>query len=169
MTRALVAAIAAAALVFVLTACGSSSSDGGGTSAAEQAALDFAQCMRENGVPRFPDPVPGPGGSFRLRRPRGVSSAAIDDALASCKSEAEAAGIDSGSAAPDTDVQDQLLKLSRCVRANGIPEFPDPKPGSDLIEGLHGLFSNYDLESPRVAKALDSCQPIVNQLFGGGH
>jgi hypothetical protein len=55
------------------------------------------------------------------------------------------------------------------MRANGIPEFPDPKPGSDVISGLHGLFEDFDLESPRVAQALESCQSIVNQLLAPMH
>jgi hypothetical protein len=165
---ALVVALAAAAMLS-LTACDSSDSADSATSKGEQAALDFAQCMRDNGVPSFPDPVAKPDGSFRLERPPGVSPSALDDALDSCKSEAKALGIGSGSAAPDTGAQDQLLELSRCMRANGIPEFPDPKPGSDVLSGLHGLFEDFDLESPRVAKALQSCQSIVNQLLSPVH
>jgi hypothetical protein len=166
----LVVAVVAAA-VLGLTACNSSdSSDSDATpSDSEQALLDFAQCMRDNGVPNFPDPVARPDGSFGFERPRGVSPSTLDNALASCRSEAQAAGIDAGSLAPDTDAQDQLLELSRCMRENGIPEFPDPEPGTDVISGLHGLFADYDLESPRVARALESCQSILNQLFGPGH
>jgi hypothetical protein len=164
-------AVAAVAAVLSLTACGSSDSGNAGaaTSDTEQAALDFAQCMRDNGVPSFPDPVAKSDGGFRLQRPAGVSPRVLDDALKSCKSEAQAAGIDSGSAGPNTDAQDQLLELSRCMRANGIPEFPDPKPGSDLLTGLHGLFENFDLGSPRVARALQSCQSVVNQLLAPVH
>jgi hypothetical protein len=166
-----VVAVAATAEMLALTACGSSDSGNSGAAASdtEQAALDFARCMRDNGVPSFPDPVAKPDGGFRLQRPPGVSPSALDDALESCKSEAGAAGVDSGSAAPDTGAQDQLLELSRCMRANGIPEFPDPKPGSDALTGLHGLFENFDLGSPRVAKALQSCESIVNQLLAPVH
>jgi hypothetical protein len=165
---ALVVALAASVLLS-LAACDSSDSADSATGKREQAALDFAQCMRDNGVPSFPDPVAQADGSFRLQRPPGVSPSALDDALESCKSEAKALGIDSGSAAPDTGAQDQLLELSRCMRANGIPEFPDPKPGSDVLSGLHGLFEDFDLDSPRVAKALQSCQSIVNQLLAPVH
>jgi hypothetical protein len=167
------AAVAAAALLF-LTACGSSGSGDSKTPAsdAEQAALDFAQCMRENGVPNFRDPVVQADGSFGFQRPPGASSSVLDEALKSCQSEARAIGIDMGSGGGDAEAQDALLKLSRCVRENGIPEFPDPKPGSDALGGLHDLFSDYDLESPRVAKALNACQPVLNQLLepvhGGG-
>jgi hypothetical protein len=134
-------AVAAAAGLLLLTACSSSGSGDSeaATSDPEQATLDFAECMRDNGVPSFPDPVAQPDGSFRLQRPPGVSPSALDDALKSC------------------------------MRENGIPEFPDPKPGSDALSGLHGLFSNFDLESPRVARALQSCQSVVNQLLAPVH
>jgi hypothetical protein len=128
--------------------------------------------MRENGVPSFPDPVAQPDGSFRLERPPGVSAGALEDALKSCESEAQALGIDSGSEGGDAEARDGLLRLSRCIRANGLPEFPDPKPNGDALGGLHDLFSDYDLESPRVAKASNACQPALNQLLepvhGGG-
>jgi hypothetical protein len=166
-----VSAVAAAALILSLTVWDSSGSGDSEAAAgdAEQALLDFARCMRDNGVPSFPDPVAKLDGGFRLERPPGVSPSALDDALGSCRSEAQAAGIDAGSAAPDTDAQDRLLELSRCMRANGIPEFPDPQPGSDVLTGLHGLFQNFDLESPRVARALQRCQSVVNQLLAPVH
>jgi hypothetical protein len=166
-----VVAMVTAGVVLSLTACNSSEADDSGASASgpEQAALDFARCMRENGVPTFPDPIAQPDGSFGLQRPAGVSTEAIDDALASCESEAQALGIASGAGDTDTGAQDQLLKLSRCMRANGIPEFPDPEPGTDLVNGLHGLFAEFDLESPRVAQALESCQPVLNQILEPVH
>jgi hypothetical protein len=168
---AIVIALVTAGALLSLTACSSSESSGGsaGASDAEQAMLDFVQCMRDNGVPSFPDPVARPDGSFGLQRPVGVPASVLDNAFASCRSEAQAIGLGSDPSAPDTDAQDQLLKLSRCMRKNGIPEFPDPEPGSDLISGLHGLFSGFDLESPRVARALESCRSVLNQLFGPGH
>jgi hypothetical protein len=164
-------AIAAATVILSLTAWNSSDSGDSNATAgdSEQALLDFAQCMRDNGVPSFPDPGARPDGTFGFERPQGVSPSALDDALASCRSAAQAAGLDAGSSNPDTDAQDQLLELSRCMRENGIPEFPDPEPGTDVISGLHSLFADYDLESPRVAQALQSCQSVLNQLFGPGH
>jgi hypothetical protein len=166
--RIVVVALAVAA-VLSLTACSSSGSGGSAATPGERAALDFAQCIRDNGVPSFPDPVAAPDGGFRLQRPAGVPPGALDDALKSCQSKARAAGIDASPAAPDTGAQDQLLKLSRCMRDNGIPEFPDPEPGSDALGGLHGLFATFDLQSPRVARALRNCQSVVNQLLAPVH
>ena len=78
----LLVVVAAAATVLSLTACSSSDSDDSSASSSdpEQAALDFAQCMRANGVPSFPDPVAQPDGSFRLQRPPDVSPATLDHA-----------------------------------------------------------------------------------------
>jgi hypothetical protein len=55
-------AVAAAAGLLLLTACSSSGSGDSETAAsdAEQAALEFAQCMCDNGVPSFPDRSPSP-------------------------------------------------------------------------------------------------------------
>jgi hypothetical protein len=167
-----IVALVAAGLILALTAWNSSESDPSSAAAsdAEQAMLAFAQCMRDNGVPSFPDPVARPDGSFGFERPQGVPASALDDALASCQSELQATGLGLGPAAQDdTDVQDGLLRFSRCMRENGVAEFPDPKPGSDLLSGLHGLFEGIDQGSPRVQKAIQSCESILGQLFGPGH
>jgi hypothetical protein len=165
------AAALAAAAILSLTACGASGSDDSESAASdtEQAALDFAQCMRDNGVPTFPDPVAKPDGSFGFDRPRGVQPSELDDALESCRSEARAAGIDSLAAADDPETRDQLLDFSRCMRANGVPEFPDPKPGAS--GSLRSIFGDIDVQSPRVQKAMQSCDLILSKLggpLGGG-
>lgn len=168
-----VTAVAAVAVILAVTAFNSSGSGGSTTAASdtEQAMLDFAQCMRDNGVPTFSDPVANPDGSFGFERPQGASQSAIDAALESCQSEIQAAGlaIGPGSGAQDPAVQDGLLEFSRCMRENGVAEFPDPKPNSDLLSGLHGLFDGIDQESPRVQQAIQSCDAILAQLFGPAH
>jgi hypothetical protein len=50
------------------------------------------------------------------------------------------------------------------MRENGVPEFPDPKPG----EGFHGLFENIDPESPRVQQAIQTCESILSRIFPRG-
>jgi hypothetical protein len=162
-----VVGMAAAAVMLSLTAWNSSES---GSSAAasgnEQAMLEFAQCMRDNGVPSFSDPVARADGSFGFDRPQGVPLRVLDDALESCQSELEAAGLRlPGSDAQDPEVEDATLDFSRCMRENGVPEFPDPQPGA----GFHGLFDNIDPESPRVQQAIQSCESILSRIFGPSH
>ena len=162
----LAVAVAAAAAILSLTACGSSDSGNSGAAAGdtEQAALDFARCMRDNGVPSFPDPVAKADGSFGFERPQGVAPSALDDALDSCQSEAAAAGFDPGTLAQDPEARDQLLAFSRCMRRNGVPDFPDPKPNA--AGSLRSIFGNVDLQSPRVQKAMQNCDSILSQLGG---
>ena len=167
-----IVAVATAAVILSMAAWSSSGS--GGTSGAaasdgEQAMLDFAQCMRDNGIPGFPDPVANPDGSFGFARPQGVPSSVLDDALASCQAEAQAIGLGVGSGAADPAVQDGLLEFSQCMRENGVPEFPDPRPNSDLPSGLHELFEGIDQQAPRVQRAIQSCNSILAQLFGAAH
>src|SRR5882724_2578321 len=50
-------------VVVLVAGCGSSSSDTTTSTAAQDQARKFAQCMRANGVPDFPDPEPN--GEFR--------------------------------------------------------------------------------------------------------
>jgi hypothetical protein len=166
----LVLIVALAAAILSLTACGSSgSNDSDAASDTEQAALDFAQCMRDNGVPTFPDPVAKPDGSFGFDRPQGVQPSELDDALESSRSEAKTAGIDSLGRADDPETRDQLLEFSRCMRANGVPEFPDPKAGAS--GSLRNIFGDVDVQSPRLQKAMESCDSILSELggpLGGG-
>lgn len=162
-----VVAVSTLAVVLALTAFDSSGSGGSETGAnTEQAMLEFAECMRDNGVPSFPDPVAQPDGSFGFPRPQNVQPDVIDDALASCQAELEATGLRvPGPETQDPEVEDAILDFSRCMRANGVPEFPDPKPGA----GFHGLFEGIDQQSPRVQRAIQSCQSILSRIFGPGH
>jgi hypothetical protein len=168
---ALLITASTAAAILTLAGCGSSDSSGTDASPSdtERAAVDLAQCMRDNGVPSFPDPVAKPDGSFGFERPDGVEPSALDDALESCQSEARAAGFDPGSLAQDPEAQDTLLEFSRCMRANGVPDFPDPNPNGN--GSLRSVFGAVDLESPQVQQAVESCDAILSQLgapFSGG-
>jgi hypothetical protein len=117
----------------------------------------------------LPRPVAKPDGSFSFDRPQGVQPGELDDALESCRSEAQAAGIDSLGQADDPETRDALLEFSRCMRANGVPEFPDPDP--DASGSLRSIFGDVDIQSPRVQKAMESCDSILSKLggpLGGG-
>jgi hypothetical protein len=56
--NAAAAAAMLAALILLVAACGSSPSDGTAAAAGQEQGIEFAQCMRDNGVPDFPDPDP---------------------------------------------------------------------------------------------------------------
>jgi len=167
-TALLVAAVAAVALG--VAACGGSSSappgaagagSGGGSTGDSAKLVKYAQCMRENGVPGFPDPV---NGQLQLNVTKGGSldptSPQFKAAQQACKS-LQPPGLQNGSG-QNTQQQRQLLKFASCMRAHGVAKFPDPK-GGGMIVG-----SDLDPNSPQFQSALGACRNLLPGGVGGG-
>ncbi|MGN9787200.1 hypothetical protein ACTMTF_37660 [Nonomuraea sp. ZG12] len=125
-----------ALLALALAGCGSggeggadvASADGarpttGGSAAPslsrEDRGLKWAQCMRENGVD-VPDPKPGQG--VRMTMGPG-SEGAMDKAREACK-EWQPSG---GDGAGNPQNGERMRTLAKCMRDNGVEEFPDPE------------------------------------------
>lgn len=136
------AALALIAVVALISACGSTAPAGSGsgssgtnnTAANAQEAVKFAECMRSNGVSEFPDP--GASGSFTIDGIVNGSSldpntAAFKQAISACKN-LEPAGFMGSKRSPQQ--MDAALKFAQCIRANGVPDFPDPTPNGPLID-----------------------------------
>ena len=111
-------------------------------------ALAFAQCVRDNGYAEFPDPDAEGGFKF-LIEPDSV--ARFKSATAACRDLAPEGMRDEGVTPEQLDA---LIKLSQCVRANGVPEFPDPGPQGNF--DLSGL--NLEPGNPRLDSAMAACQ-----------
>jgi hypothetical protein len=47
----------------------------------------------------------------------------------------------------------QALRLATCMRAHGVPNFPDPNASGAIPAG------SVNLNSPQVKTALQACQP----------
>ena len=109
------------------TQTGTPSSNPPATSAQEDGALAFADCMRSNGVPNYPDPT-GSGLVKESLQQLGVSSARFQAAQSACRHLLPNGG-QPPSQALRQQVRAQALSFSRCVRSHGVPNFPDP--GSD--------------------------------------
>jgi hypothetical protein len=146
-------------------ATGGSSSSGGATTRA-QGALAYAGCMRSHGVPSFPDP--DSGGNFNLS----------NDPVSSQETTANQACnrlLNVGtqlSAAQTQHTLGQLLKYSQCMRAHGVPNFPDPQLTTGGI-GEPGGFTfdtvnlNLNQKSPQYQSAAQACQSIATHAKGG--
>jgi hypothetical protein len=115
--------LAATFLVLLAAACGGSPKAPTGSPS-----LRFARCMRSNGVSAYPDP--GSGGQLvkASLHQLGVSSSRFASARNACRSL-----LPNGGRPPSRSAQllvaAQSLRFSRCIRAHGVPGFPDP--GSD--------------------------------------
>ena len=137
--RRLLAAPRLIAMVALISACGSSApaetGSGGNNSAANaQQAVRFAKCMRDNGVSDFPDP--GASGKFTIDgivngSSLDLSTPAFKQAMSACK-DLEPAGF-TGSKRSSQE-QHAALKFAKCMRENGLPDFPDPTPNGPLID-----------------------------------
>ena len=137
------------------TAAGAQSGSSSGSKSA--LGLRYAQCMRAHGVASFPDPSAGGGLSVSKST---VSSPNFHSAQQACQSVAP--GGTQGGGTPSPAVQAQLLRFARCMRAHGVPNFPDPtfSGGSESIPLAAGTSS-----SPQFQRAQQACQ---SQAPAGG-
>ncbi len=129
----------------------------------QQAILQWTQCMRANGVPNFPDP--DAKGRFLIDRTKiDVNSQAFISARRSCQDKFPA-GIQSPSARADSDLLNQMLAYARCMRANGVPNFPDPQ----VVNGRPTLTlpPGIDQNSEAFIKAQNACNTKVPAGIGG--
>ena len=122
-------------------------------------AVRYSQCMRENGVPSFPDPVDG---RLQLQARKGTDldpeSATFKKAQETCK-QYEPPGL--GQPGQNGEQQAQMLKYVACMRQNGVPNMPDPQPdGRMLVNTGNGV----DPESQAFQDAQEKCR---DQLPGG--
>jgi hypothetical protein len=139
------AAFAPIAMVVLISACGSgapagSGSSGGGdaTATAHEKAVKFAECIRSNGVSEFPDP--DASGQFgygipSYSSPLNPSSAEWQKAIGACKT------LEPPRFIPTHFTPQQMsarLKFAQCVRANGVPDFPDPTATGPLVDVSNG-------------------------------
>jgi hypothetical protein len=143
MSRTLWSVAALAMFAVMVTGCGNGSagtghstaiSGDGGTASIHEKELRFAECMRGNGVGDFPDPPAS--GSFTID---GVvngssldpNSPAFKRAVEACRS-LEPPGFTGAKATPKQEVA--RLEFARCMRDNGVPDFPDPTPTGPLVD-----------------------------------
>jgi hypothetical protein len=189
------AALALITMVALVTACGSnapagaasnasvagsstSSAGGSSTDSASTAtngananatkrekAVRFAECVRAHGVPHFPDPDATGNFNFAVD----VSAATFTAAVNACKS-LQPPGTLSGHRSAKQ--QSAALRFAACVRANGVPDFPDPVNGQPLIDTDHIPSSNKPGGMTILNAATHKCGsvlgPDVTQGSGSG-
>jgi hypothetical protein len=136
------AALALIAMVALIGGCGSTApaetgtGGGGGNNPAANAqkAVKFAECMRSNGVSKFPDP--GASGKLTIDAIANGSSLdtstpAFKQAISACKNLEPPGFMGSKRSAQQTDA---ALKFAQCIRAKGVSDFPDPVNGQPLVD-----------------------------------
>jgi hypothetical protein len=167
------AALALIATVAVISAgCGSTSS-GGGTSAASNTgtagkggnknatardkSVRFAECMRANGVPDFPDP--NASGELTIDAVANgssvdTSSSAFTRALSACE-ELEPSGFTGERRTPEQ--QQAALEFAQCIRDHGVKDFPDPAIDQPLVDTNRIPSSNTQAGLAILNAAMQEC------------
>jgi hypothetical protein len=126
-----------------------------------QKGVKFAECMRSNGVPDFPDP--NANGEFVYGV--SVTPAVFTKAVDACKS-LQPPGSLSGKRS--FKQQSLALKFARCVRKNGVPDFPDPANGQPLIDTTKIPSSNSPNGMSILNAATHKCGPLLQLAARGG-
>jgi hypothetical protein len=157
---------AALALTMAAAACGGSSGAKVaqiGTKSAKQPhdPQAYSECMRSHGVPTFPDPdssgiIHVPSSLDRLPTAQAAYHACHN--LAPSENSITGQG--------PVMSQDQLLAFAKCVRAHGVPAFPDPQAVNGHINFPH-TAGQIDPNSPVVTAAIAACRSKLGGVARG--
>jgi hypothetical protein len=151
---------AAVAYSLALAACGSSSNPGTSASMVD-AALKFSRCMRAHGVSDFPDPSGGQGAI--AINPKEAQSPAFQAAQQKCRKFMPTKGPPPHMTASELS---RAFAFARCMRAHGVPSFPDPTQGTRPSGGgpvlvLQGMLfkvgPGMDPKSPAFRQSVQRC------------
>jgi len=144
-------------------AAGRTAGGGGAPASAQltnyQKALAFSQCMRAHGEPGFPDPQPN-GNLLIDGRKDHLNGALMNSASKACQHLMP-------KAPPLTASQQQkliarTLRFVACMRAHGLPTFPDPQVNSSGI--AMQLPKGIQPGSPVFRAAQQACKALMPGL-----
>lgn len=100
------------------------------------------------------------GGSRAPRRRSRFRRAGVLAAVLSSLAPLAACG--GGAASPSVmhtgSEKSELLAFSSCIRAHGVPDFPDPQPGGGFARSA---LNPIDLNSPQFQTAEKACRPLA--------
>jgi hypothetical protein len=144
MTRTLTTALPLATFALVFTACSGASSTprvataSGATAGVHTTASasvtqlihTAAQCLRDHGIPNFPDPVVDTHGNIQYddQLIKSLPAAVSEAAQLACQTQINAAQSSASAARPPATPQEiqQATQFAQCMRQHGWPNFPDP-------------------------------------------
>jgi hypothetical protein len=115
--------------------------------------LEFSECMRSHGVAKFPDPTSTGGIDFGSGSGIDPNSPQFQAASEACQ---KYVPIPNLSKAQIAENEASALKFAACMRASGVPNFPDPQffsNGSMGVKPVPGVSPN----SPTYQAASKKC------------
>jgi hypothetical protein len=128
--------------------------------------LAMSRCMRAHGITNFPDP--DSNGGISINGGNGKGSIGLDPRSAKFQAAQKACaplGGPNGTPAQQAQAQAEALKFAQCMRAHGLPDFPDPSAGGGLIIQQNNSgeksSSNLNPNSPVFQAAQKACQSLA--------
>jgi hypothetical protein len=167
------AALAMVALIGAGCSNGSAENTNTGTGSGDKnattqdKAVQFAECMRENGITEFPDPnASGDQELVNAIKALDPSSAAWKKAIGACK-DLRPPGLLGGKASPEQ--MTVRLKFAQCMRDNGVEDFPDPTADGPLIDTtrIPSAAGRGALSIPGFQAAMEHCRDVMADALGG--
>ncbi len=148
---------------------------------AEQAMLDLAACLRDQGLD-IDDPTVDADGNVQFGGFRGPGGGGGDEsvdrdamraAMDACEEQLQGVVLGFGGRDFDpTELEDTMVEYAACMRENGYdmddPDLSKLGPGSGGEGGGGGPFGEIDREDPDFLAANESCEDILSGLPGGG-
>jgi len=111
------------------------------------APIKFSRCMREHGISWFPDPKDG---KMSIRIPQGSDRKKFEAAQEACKQFMPNGG---EMRKPSPEELEQARQMAKCMRENGVPNFPDPAPDGGIAIDSNKLGIGPDDPSWKKAEA----------------
>jgi hypothetical protein len=174
--------IAALACALMLAACGGSSKPSSTSTSVSSGTpgLAFSKCTRSHRVPNFPDPnvssgfhiqVSGYHSSVSIGPIAGINgeSPAFLAAMSACQQLLPGGAAPPGLQHPSAAAMALARAAAKCMRAHGVPNFPDPgtfmpstPPAHTALDNINGAVflipDSIDLQAPAVQHAATACQ-----------
>jgi hypothetical protein len=181
--------LASASVALLVAGCGgntpSSTTGAGGPSSRtlDADAYKFSRCMREHGVPNFPDPKvinqPGHSGVGIQVTPALTGSPQFKTAQNACQGIMPGPGPGNGGPSPQQQAAHLkgLRSFATCMRSHRVPTFPDPNTQGQITSTMMSA-AGINLRAPAVAAAATACvsssggqvnaAAVAQAVHGGG-
>ena len=119
--------------------------------------MKYSACMRSHAVSDFPDPTVGSNGlpSWSAVNQQAPAYKAADEV---CRKDLHFVGL--GTSAAKATANHAALEYARCMRSNGVPDFPDPN-GQGVLQ-INNATGVLDSSSPQFQKAQTACKSLEN-------
>ena len=127
----------------------------------ETGELPYSRCMRAHGVTNFPDPA-GSGGIPKLSAQQlGVGTRELQAAQSACALLLPNSGGPHGlSAAQVQQLASGMRSFARCMRAQGVPSWPDPSTDSEGSAVFY-LEGKIDIRAPQIVSKVRACSHLI--------